>query len=288
MRHTMARNATTGDDPAKQPTRLARRQCLWAGIAALTGCAAPRAPVVPVRSIADSAPCGVRPETLLVFLPGVASKPEEFEEEGFVRALRQRRVLADVVMVDLHRGYYDDRSVVDRLELDVLAPARAQGYRHVWLVGISLGAVGAALYAQARPGDVDGVVMIAPYLGKRSTAEALRDAGGLRSSNGDIAAEDDEIGGLLWRWLHARTRDDAATRQLPLFLAYGTEDRFSFNQQVLAEALPAGRVFTAPGNHDWPVWRALWPRVVDAMPLARDDRCRPPATTPVARAQRAL
>ena len=49
------------------------------------------------------------------------------------------------------------RQIVVEQEQDVLAPARAAGYRQVWLLGVSLGAFGALAHAAEHPDAVDGV-----------------------------------------------------------------------------------------------------------------------------------
>ena len=195
--------------------------------------------------------------------------------------MHERGIAADVVLVDAHFGYYRDRSVVDRLQADVIAPALAQGYAHVWLVGISLGGVGALLYTSQQPQAIAGIVAIAPYLGEPATIDAIRAQGGLKSwrSPPDPLAPDD-IGTLLWRWLQpyalADSLADAPAARPPLYLGYGLGDRLRPGHDLLAAALPADHVFTAPGGHDYPAWRAVWAQALDAAPLPRDPRCKPP------------
>ena len=212
-------------------------------------------------------------DTLLVLLPGSFARPEEFVREGFVRAVRERRLAADMVLVDAHLGYYSDRSIVDRLQADIVAPAIARGYRQIWLVGISVGAFGAMIYTQAQPAGISGVVMLGPYLGKRSVTEQVRAAGGLsrwQAPTGPLAAE--EIDLVLWRWLKDVPAQGSGAR-LPLYLGYGLEDRFLADDELLAATLPAAQVFTAPGGHDWSVWLGVWQRMLEAMPLRRDASC---------------
>jgi hypothetical protein len=55
-------------------------------------------------------------------------------------------------------------------------------------------------------------------------------------------------------------------------LGYGVDDRFAGAHRRFAELLPAERVRTAPGGHDWPAWRALWGAWLDQRLLA-DSRC---------------
>jgi hypothetical protein len=62
---------------------------------------------------------------LLIFLSCRYASKDEFAQQGFVREVRARRIAADVLLVDAHTGYFDNLSVLDRLEADVFAPARA-------------------------------------------------------------------------------------------------------------------------------------------------------------------
>ena len=49
--------------------------------------------------------------------------------------------------------------------------------------------------------------------------------------------------------------------------------RFRFNDEVLRAALPASRVFTAPGGHDWQAWRTVWDRIASVLPVLIDANC---------------
>lgn len=223
----------------------------------------------------DAAGCRSAASTLLVLLPGSGSTPDEFVREGFVRAIRERGIAADVVMPDAHMGYYADATIIARLDDDIVRPARAAGYRDIWMAGISAGAFGALIYADSRPGAVRGVLALAPYLGTRAVTNEVAHAGGLQGwrpppdSIRENGPESD-IDRLLWRHLKRETQSP----QAHLYLGYGLSDRFRASADLLAAALPAPRVFTAPGGHDWPVWRTLWPQLLDAAPLPRDESCR--------------
>ncbi|MDP9046332.1 MAG: lysophospholipase [Pseudomonadota bacterium] len=225
-----------------------------------------------MRTLSEPARCTAPSDTLLVMLPGSYSLPEEFSSEGFVNIVREHHLAVDLLLVDAHVGYYHNRSVIDRLAADVIRPARARGYRHIWLVGISIGAVGSILYADAHPDDVDGIVLIAPYLGTRLTAREIERAGGLAHWPSPLVTGDD-IDVILWHWLQAQTAADSQVSKLPLFLGYGDDDRFHYNDEVLRAALPATQVFTAPGGHDWDAWRAVWARMASALPLPTAEHC---------------
>lgn len=260
---------------------LSRRLVLLGGVlssAALASCARWRTPTVPLRTLATEPICGTRADTLLVMLPGRDSPPEEFRREGLVQAVAQSGLAADVLLVDAHMGYYRDRSIVERLQDDVLAPARAQGYRRIWLAGISLGGLGALLAAQMG-GEVDGLLLIAPYLGEQPLLREIRAAGGLMhwQGAGDSAADPARP---LWEWLQQAAR--VADRPgIPVLLGYGLDDRFADAHALLAAALSPDRVFTAEGGHDWPAWRTVWRRMLAAVPMERGGclALRPPSST---------
>jgi pimeloyl-ACP methyl ester carboxylesterase len=211
-----------------------------------------------------------RSESLLVFLPGAFLKPEEFEREGFVNAVQERDLAADALLVDADVSYYYDQTFVERLNEDVLQPQRALGYRNIWLVGISIGGFGALIHELARPGMVDGIVVLAPYLGRRPIGAEIQKAGGLRQWKApEGPPPDQEVDRKLWPFLQQYAAPERAKTLPPLFLGYGLSDRFAANHQLLAGALPEGHVFTTEGGHDWPQWSRLWRKIVDMLPLPK-------------------
>ena len=198
--------------------------------------------------------CPASAAALVVMLPGAYSPPDEFVQEGFVAALRQRGLAADVVMVDAHLGYFTDQTVLQRLRDDVVLPARAAGYRSVWLVGISLGGFAALGYAARHGSDIDGVLAIAPYPGTMTLRREIADAGGPGPWQQASTAFDADLEREVWGWLAS----DAAARTPPLYLGYGRDDRFASGLQLMASTVPADHTSTVPGGHDWGPWRALW------------------------------
>lgn len=228
-----------------------------------------------------------RSDTLLVFLPGAFLKPEEFEREGFVDALGERGFGADALLVDADVSYYYDQTFVERLHHDVLVPQRAMGYASIWLVGISIGGFGALIHELAMPGAVDGIVVLAPYLGRRPVGAEIHKAGGLRAWRApEGPPPDEEVDRKLWPMLQQYALPQAGRQLPPLYLGYGLADRFAGNHQLLADALPQGHVFTTEGGHDWPQWSKLWREMLDVLPLpslahaAREELRRPAALRP--------
>lgn len=247
-----------------------------AALALLAGCGfLPRPSTVPLRVLSDNTLCASRPDTLLVMLPGASSLPEEFQREGFVHALRERRLAVDVVLVDAHPGYYKDRTILDRLQADVIVPARAKGYRKIWLVGVSLGGLGALIQARAQPADADGLMLLAPYLGEPRVTDAVRADGGLKAWRGAVPDPvPDDLDLRLWQWLQAYATEPA--QRPPLVLGYAIGDRLAPANQLLAASLPADRVFTTAGGHDWPEWRRLWKQMLERADFPVDPTCTGP------------
>ena len=197
---------------------------------------------------------------LLVMLPGAASRPQDLVDHGFVRALRERRLPVDVAIVDAHLGLYLDHSLSVRLTLDVIAPTRSDARRRLWLLGISLGGMGALIHVREHPLDVEGVILLAPFLGSRGTIAEVVRAGGLDEWRLDsITADDDER--ALLAWLGTYSADDRSRPEI--HLGYGVRDRYAAASKMLAARLPPERVVTIDGEHEWSTWIALWQRMLD-------------------------
>ena len=78
-------------------------------------------------------------------------------------------------------GYYMDGSVFQRLKLDVIEPAKAKGYKKIWLVGNSMGGYGSVSYVRQYPRDIAGIVLLGPFLGdKKIIQEIPGNCGGLQ------------------------------------------------------------------------------------------------------------
>lgn len=250
---------------------LPRLATIAVAVLLMTGCAGLRSATAPMYTSSDPSTCAVHPDTLLVMLPGVYSHPDEFLREGFVRAVQDQRLAVDVLRVDAHLGYYDKGSFVERLRQDVIAPAQAHGYRAIWIVGISLGGFGGLAYAQQRPGEIAGLVTLAPYLGEPALAREVANAGGLRrwtaaaTPSGDARLQRETA---LWTALKGYASPSANTLP-PLWLGYGTADRFAAPNGLLAAVLPTGHVATTEGGHDWAPWRRLWSALLPTLPLPR-------------------
>ena len=188
----------------------------------------------------------------VVLLPGAYQEPEDFERAGFVTALRARALDIDLEFVAPDLSHLLDRTILDALASEVVAPARAAGARSVWLGGASLGGFIALAYAERRPTEIDGLCLIAPYLGSRIVTGEVARAGGLRAwQPGQLASDDEER--RIWAFLQR-----LPLRGLSVQLGIGRHDRFGHGHGLLAAALPPAAVTVVDGGHDWSVWLELW------------------------------
>jgi pimeloyl-ACP methyl ester carboxylesterase len=193
---------------------------------------------------------------LLVLLPGAYMTAADFVDAGFFAAAARRRLALDLVAVDLDLSAISGGTALPAVHQEILAPARHQGYRKIWLGGISLGGQLALCHAADTPGSVDGLCLLAPYPGSRLTGKAIADAGGLdhwQATPEQLA--DPEF--RMWRWLQ---RPPAG---LPVFVGYGSEDRFAAGMAQIAGRFPPVARHTIPGGHEWPVWQQLWEHFLD-------------------------
>ena len=193
----------------------------------------------------------------MVWLPGAYHGARDFVAHGFPEAVRTRRLGVDLQFVDLELAHVGDRSAVQKLRDEVVSPARAEGVS-VWFGGISLGGLIALCYAASYPDELDGLCLLAPYLGNRMLTGEIARAPGLKEwQPGELAETDEER--RIWRYIKTRS---AASR--PLYLGYGRGDRFSAAHELLAATLPADAVDVVDGGHEWLTWVRLWENYLDS------------------------
>ena len=204
---------------------------------------------------------GAPQPNLFVFMRGIGGSNATFEEEGLVDDVRGLNLPFDMAAPNAHLGYYTGRTLIVRLKEDVIDPARAEGKENIWMVGFSMGGLGSLLYELERPGDIDGICLVAPFLGDEEIIDEIHAAGGVRSwSPGDYDPVEDWQR-MMWHWIKDNVAGDAP---VPIFLGYGTEDEFATANALLAELLPEDRVVAIPGAHDYPTFKALWKRFLES------------------------
>lgn len=188
----------------------------------------------------------------LVMLAGAYDGPADFIAAGFAQARAASGLALDLIFVESDLAAVCDGTLTERLQHEVIAPARAAGRTRIHTGGISIGGLSALMHADAYPDEAASLVLLAPYPGNRTITAEIAGAGGLVAwaGGGDHAANDERRG---WRALQR-----LAAASVPLWLGYGSEDRFAGGHALMAAALPADACCTLPGGHDWPTWLALW------------------------------
>jgi enterochelin esterase-like enzyme len=220
-----------------------------------------------MRAIFEPARPGGSPGSRrMLLLHAAYASPVEFLREGFAAAVRARGLDLDLVLPELELHTVLDRSVLPALRTELILPARAAGCREVWLGGISLGGYIALACAARHPEDIDGLCLLAPYLGSHIVTGEIERAGGVQAwQPGEPAETDDER--HIWQFIRSRGTAGAP----PIHLGMGEQDRFAARHRLLAAALPPTQVASVPGGHDWPAWRKLWEHFLDTAMTRPND-----------------
>ena len=227
----------------------------------LCGCATVPSAKGPMERLEYPYRPGHRAERLIVMVHGRGDDAYVFENSGFMEALAQWAMPIDVVTVNAHAGYFKADNFAERLHDDVIFPKRQEGYREIFILGVSRGALGALLFARRYSGEPDGLILFAPYLGHQKFAPKIEAAGGLLEWHPTPPVDDLT---KTWQWLAGYAED---TGRPPLELLYGTSDPSVPAMRVLRVVLQDHRVHYGPGGHDWKTWRRLWGELLERDPF---------------------
>lgn len=192
-------------------------------------------------------------KTMVVLLPGIGDSVKDFAQYGVVKALRNCRADANVLGVEMTFAYYRERLVVKRLFEDVIQPAQEAGIKEIWLAGLSMGGLGSLLYRSEHPGQLAGIIIVAPYLGELDSLQQY------------LATDEKAVFSDLWKNL-----EQTAEGKPVIALAYADNDEYVKQQQWLASLIPASQVIAIPGEHKWHTFKKLWPKAI-----TRSGFCKP-------------
>ncbi len=192
---------------------------------------------------------------LVLMLPPIAGKGLDYENNGFVEAVRERGFETDLKILDVNPVLYLQGRIAEVIKAELVDPAKASGYDKILIAGISLGGHGALLYATKYPDDVDGVIVIAPFIGGSYIDGVIAAAGGLHKWE-DCPLRGWDYACDMWKLLKVAT-SNPETRD-KMILGYGLEDGFAESNKLLADQLPPGNIFTVSGGHNWIIWKQLW------------------------------
>jgi len=208
-----------------------------------------------------------RGQRLFVFLPGRRDRASDFVRHGFVNMAQRIVSGSDCVAVDATIGYYFDGSVADRLHREIIGPARAFRYHEIWLVGVSMGGLGAFFHERMHPGEITGLILLAPFVGEDRklfteidvaggpAAWAAAQPAGVLPENNKATYQRD-----LWRFLGRLPCGPEPGLQI--WVAYGDHDRLLPGILRLTTVIPSERVFRLAGGHTWEVWTTGFDKIL--------------------------
>jgi len=209
-----------------------------------------------------------RNKNLIVFLRGMGGTlncffdgHECFEKEGFVEAVRIRGLSYDMIAPNTHFGYYNDRTLMTRLKEDIIQPAKAKKYEKIWLVGTSMGGLGSILYLKDYEKNIDGVLLLGPFLGEKLIIDEIYSAGGIAYWEPGDYDEEDDWQRMLWHWLKEYNRH--GNIHPPIYLGIGKEDFYYRAQKLLASSLSPGHVIEVNGKHRFSTFKRIWDIFLD-------------------------
>lgn len=239
------------------------RSLMMIPLAMLGACAARGDVTKPIPVQLVTAP--QKAQRVVVMLPGRGDDLGGLQKHDTAQLIQQEWPDADVILVGLTMPFYTTGVAARRLHDEVMTPLKNRGYKQIWLAGISLGGMGALLYDHDYPGEVDGMLLLSPYLGKDDVQREIRDAGGVAAWNpGPL----EQVGPQtfsreLWRTIKQWSANPA--RRQSVWLAYGKDEPFRAPIEMMSPLLPASHVLMLPGHHNWKLWKTSLPALLRAV-----------------------
>ncbi|MBU0480017.1 MAG: alpha/beta hydrolase [Proteobacteria bacterium] len=195
-------------------------------------------------------------QNLLILLRGRGGSHQDFEKQGIIEEVRKRGIPFDVVVPDAHFGYYKAEILEERLKEDIIDPARAKGYRNIWLAGFSMGGVGSLFHIRRYKNDVEGVILISPFLGWNHILSEIKEAGGLTDWTVPSDRENDWQY-LIWSWI--KEYETERERYPEIYLGFGEDDLMTGSgPELFSHSLKEGNYFSIPGNHNYKTFKEIW------------------------------
>ncbi|GAB1256572.1 hypothetical protein NBRC116494_10740 [Aurantivibrio plasticivorans] len=218
-------------------------------MSSLSGCYYLQSPVDPIPYEFEPSSSNTQSDDVLILLPGIGDYASAYRKRGFIDMLHQSGREIDVISVNAHFKYYQNKTFLKRLHEDIILSAKQKGYKKIHLGGISLGGFGALLFLREHPEMVDSVIVLAPYMGENEHyVDFLRS----QQQGGEVSEA-----GNLWPWLFDTSNTNGQLLE-KIYLAYGLQDSFADDNAILASLIPDDHTQAIRGGHDWPTWTTLW------------------------------
>ena len=194
-------------------------------------------------------------DKLIIFVPGLTDSVDKFKRESFLSDAREAGIKADMVAISINVGHLAERVMIPRIRKDVFRLIRNDGYKNIWIVGVSIGGLSTLVYLQHHEEDLCGVVVLAPFLADDRVIEEVRKFGSIKKWIPEVEKSKDSIDeqiNSLWSWLAGKS--DFSN----IYLGYGKQDRYIEGSQLLETFLEPSHVVSMDGEHDWVTGRKIW------------------------------
>ena len=201
---------------------------------------------------------GEKTDRLIIFLPGVYDTAEKFKDEAFFSSARKAGIKADMVSANINVLHLVEEMMVKRIETDVFLYAKNNGYKNIWLVGVSLGGLNSLLFYREHSKNLCGVVTLAPFVANKSLTKELQDAKNIKYwKPGSVENEFvfEQKLHFLWVWL----KEQASKNNLDnIYLGFGKQDMHVEGIKLLQNILDKKNIVTVEGGHNWKTGQKIW------------------------------
>ena len=92
--------------------------CLITGALLISSCAYRPTPTAPIPSVKYLGP-NSNGKSLVIFFPGYRDTAEDFQKRNFIQLLNHYYPQVDSVALNAHVGYFENRSLVERVYEDI-------------------------------------------------------------------------------------------------------------------------------------------------------------------------
>lgn len=196
--------------------------------------------------------------SLIIFLPGLIDNAETFKNEQFFSIARNAGIKADMVSASIHIGHLIKDKMIKRLEVDVYNEAKNNGYKNIWLVGVSIGGLNSLLFYQKYMHEICGVVTVSPYVADTALREDLQQAGSVKNwkpkPTENMKIFNQKLQSL-WVWFQKQYAKNSLTN---IYLGYGKQDKYAKEIKLLENILDKNNVTLTNGKHNWVSGQKIW------------------------------